>query len=742
MAAVTYAVSECRVYAISYKRALRGLFYRKEVIGMIKFGKWVVKYRVVILILGILLLIPSAIGYFNTRVNYDILTYLPEDIETMEGQEIMVDEFGVGAFSMCVIEGMDNKDIVAMREKMMQVENVKDVLWYDSFMDLSVPIDMLPEKVQDAFISKDADATIMFVLFPTSISADETMDAIKELREVVSGQTYLSGMSAVVSDIKDLSGKETPIYVLIAVVLAIVILAISMDSAIVPVFFLLSIGMAIVYNLGTNVFKGEISYVTQALAAVLQLGVTMDYSIFLWHSYEEKQLVYPGDKKRAMAHAISNTISSVVGSSITTVAGFVALCFMSFTLGMDLGIVMAKGVIFGVISCVTILPSMILIFDKVIEKTKHKVFLPDMSKISGWVTKHFYIFIILFVVILVPAFYGYTHTDVYYDLAGTLPKDLDSSIANSKLSEEFQMGATHMILLDKDTDTKDVCNMTKEIEQVDGVKTVLGLDSVLGTTLPKELLPDSILEVFESGNYKMMIVMSEYAVASDEVNVQCEDINRIVKSYDASGMLIGEAPCTKDLIEITDKDFKVVSAVSIGVIFLIIAVVFRSITLPIILVAVIEFAIFINMGIPAYTGTVLPFIASIVIGTIQLGATVDYAILMTNKYKRGRNHGLEKREAVTGALESSIQSIIVSALSFFAATFGVGMYSDIDMISSLCTLMARGALISMVVVILVLPSMFMIFDKVIVNTSMGFKMKQNKEDAGGMPVEENAQQNA
>lgn len=720
---------------------LEGLFYRKEVIGMIKFGKWVVKHRVAILILGVLLLIPSAIGYFNTRINYDILTYLPEDIETMEGQEIMVDEFGVGAFSMCVVEGMDNKDIVAMREKMMQVENVKDVLWYDSFMDLSVPIDMLPEKVQDAFINKDADATIMFVLFPTSISADETMDAIKELREVVNGQTYLSGMSAVVSDIKDLSDKETPIYVLIAVVLAIVILALSMDSAIVPVFFLLSIGMAIVYNLGTNVFKGEISYVTQALAAVLQLGVTMDYSIFLWHSYEEKQLVYPGDKKRAMAHAISNTISSVVGSSITTVAGFVALCFMSFTLGMDLGVVMAKGVIFGVISCVTILPSMILIFDKAIEKTKHKVFLPDMSKISGWVIKHFYIFIILFAVILVPAFYGYTHTDVYYDLAGTLPKELDSSIANSKLAEEFQMGATHMILLDQDTDTKDVCSMTKEIEQVDGVKTVLGLDSVLGTSLPKELLPDAILEVFESGNYKMMIVMSEYAVASDEVNAQCEEINGIVKSYDASGMLIGEAPCTKDLIEITDNDFKVVSAVSIGVIFLIIAVVFRSITLPIILVAVIEFAIFINMGIPAYTGTVLPFIASIVIGTIQLGATVDYAILMTNKYKRGRNHGLEKRDAVTGALESSIQSIIVSALSFFAATFGVGLYSDIDMISSLCTLMARGALISMVVVILVLPSMFMIFDKVIINTSAGFKMKQDKETADSMPVEENARQN-
>ena len=711
-------------------------------IRMINFGKWVVKHRVAILIVGVLLLIPSAIGYFKTRVNYDILTYLPKDIETMKGQEIMVDEFGTGAFSMCVVEGMDDKDISAMRKKMLEVDNVKDVLWYDSFMDLSVPIDMLPKEIQDAFINKDADSTIMFVLFPTSISADETMDAIKDLRKVVSSQAYLSGMSAVVSDIKDLSGKETPIYVLIAVVLSTIVLAISMNSAIIPVFFLLSIGMAIVYNLGSNVIRGEISYVTQALAAVLQLGVTMDYSIFLWHSYEEKQEVYPGDKKRAMAHAISNTISSVVGSSITTVAGFVALCFMSFTLGMDLGIVMAKGVIFGVISCVTILPSMILIFDKAIEKTKHKVLLPDLGRISGWVTKHFYIFIILFVVILVPAIYGYTHTDVYYDLAGTLPKDLDSITANTKLADEFEMGATHMILLDKNTSTKDVCNMTKEIEKVDGVKTVLGLDSIIGTSLPKELLPDSILEVFESGNYKMMIVMSEYAVASDEVNEQCKQINNIVKSYDESGMLIGEAPCTKDLIEITDNDFKVVSAVSIGVIFIIILCVFRSITLPIILVAVIEFAIFINMGIPAYTGTTLPFIASIVIGTIQLGATVDYAILMTNKYKRGRNHGLEKREAITEAMQGSVQSIIVSALSFFAATFGVGLYSNIDMISSLCTLMARGALISMVVVILVLPSMFMIFDKIIINTSMGFKMKKDKSDSNNDgTADETVQQN-
>ncbi|MGN0152690.1 MAG: RND family transporter [Wujia sp.] len=694
---------------------------------MIKFGKWVVKHRIMILILGVLLLIPSVFGYLNTRVNYDILTYLPEDIETMEGQDIMVDEFGTGAFSMCVVEGMEEKDVVALRERMCQVENVKDVIWYDSFVDLSVPIDMLPQDIQDAFINKDADATIMFVLFPTSISADETMDAIKELRGVIGKQAHLSGMSAVVEDIKELSGKETPLYVLIAVVLATLILALSMDSAIIPVFFLLSIGMAIVYNLGSNVFKGEISYVTQALAAVLQLGVTMDYSIFLWHSYEEKQRVYPGDKPRAMAHAISNTISSVVGSSITTVAGFVALCFMSFTLGMDLGIVMAKGVIFGVISCITILPSMILVFDKIIEKTKHKVLLPDISRISGWVTKHFYIFLILFVALLAPAIYGYTHTDVYYDLAGTLPKDLPSSIANEKLADEFNMGATHMILMDKNTSVKDVCAMTDEMEQVDGVKAVLGLDSVIGTSIPKELLPDSIVEVFESGNYKMMIVLSEYAVASDEVNEQCAMLKQILKRYDESGMLIGEAPCTKDLIEITDKDFKVVSAVSIGVIFIIIALVFKSITLPVILVMVIEFAIFINMGIPAYTGTVLPFIASIVIGTIQLGATVDYAILMTNKYKRARNHGMEKRESVEEAMKGAVQSVIVSALSFFAATFGVGMYSNIDMISSLCTLMARGALISMVVVIFILPSMFMVFDKLIIHTSAGFKPKAEKQ---------------
>ena len=695
---------------------------------MIRFGKWVVKHRSLILIIGILLLIPSAFGYFHTRVNYDILNYLPDEIDTMKGQEIMVDEFGTGAFSMCVVEGMSDKDISKMRKEMCKVDGVKDVLWYDSFLDLSVPVEMLPDSIKDVFINKDADSTILFVLYPNSISADETMDAIESLRKVMNKQCYLSGMSAVVTDTKNLSNKETPIYVLIAVILSTIVLALAMDSAIIPVFFLLSIGMAIVYNLGTNVIKGEISYVTQALAAVLQLGVTMDYSIFLWHSYEEKQQVYPGEKGRAMAHAISNTISSVVGSSITTVAGFIALCFMSFTLGMDLGVVMAKGVVFGVICCVTVLPSMILIFDNAIEKTKHKVILPDLSGISKWVTQHFYIFLILFFVLIGPAVYGYTHNTVYYDLAGTLPESLESITANNKLEEQYHMGATHMVLLDANTPTKDVVKMTKEMEKVDGVKAVLGLDSIVGSTIPKDMLPDQIREVFESGKYKMLLIMSEYKVASDEVNEQCDTLKQMVKDCDENGMLIGEAPCTKVLIEITDEDFKMVSAVSIGVIFIIIAFVFKSITLPVILVAVIEFAIFINMGIPTYTKTAIPFIASIVIGTIQLGATVDYAILMTNKYKRARHNGLAKKEAVIEGMKGSVQSIVVSALSFFAATFGVGMYSNIDMISSLCTLMARGALISMVVVILLLPTMFMIFDKVIIHTSAGFINKEKQAE--------------
>lgn len=690
---------------------------------MINFGKGVVKLRIPILIVSIILLFPAALGYFHTRVNYDILTYLPKEIDTMKGQDILLDEFGTGAFSMCVVEGMEDQDISKMRKNMEKVDHVKKILWYDSLADLSIPKTMLPDKVQDAFINEDKDATLMVIFFDSSMSSDETMDAIEELRSVADKQCYISGMSAVVTDTKNLSDKEVPIYVLIAVILAVIVLSLTMDSALIPVFFLLSIGMAIIYNLGSNVFFGEISYVTQALAAVLQLGVTMDYSIFLWHSYEENQERFPDDKKRAMAHAISNTLTSVIGSSITTVAGFVALCFMSFTLGLDLGVTMAKGVIFGVICCVTVLPSMILVFDKAIDKTRHKAIIPDLGVISGWVVKHYKAFIITFIIVLIPALWGYTHYEVYYDLAGTLPGNLDSVIANDKLDETFAMNSTHIILCDSSLEPKEVNEMMSKIDDVDGVKATLGLDSLVGPTVPREMIPSDIKEVVMDENYQMLMISSEYKVASDEVNDQCDKIEKIMKKYDKNAMLIGEAPCTKDLITITNHDFNVVSTVSIGAIFLIIACVFKSISLPIILVAVIELAIFINMGIPAFTGTKLPFIAGIVIGTIQLGATVDYAILMTTKYRKARYNGVEKQEAITSALGASMQSVIVSALSFFAATFGVGLYSNVDMIASLCSLMARGAIISMFVVIFILPSMFMIFDKIICKTSKGFVQK-------------------
>lgn len=690
---------------------------------MINFGKGVVKLRIPILIVSIILLFPAALGYFHTRVNYDILTYLPKEIDTMKGQDILLDEFGTGAFSMCVVEGMEDQDISKMRKNMEKVDHVKKILWYDSLADLSIPKTMLPDKVQDAFINEDKDATLMVIFFDSSMSSDETMDAIEELRSVADKQCYISGMSAVVTDTKNLSDKEVPIYVLIAVILAVIVLSLTMDSALIPVFFLLSIGMAIIYNLGSNVFFGEISYVTQALAAVLQLGVTMDYSIFLWHSYEENQERFPDDKKRAMAHAISNTLTSVIGSSITTVAGFVALCFMSFTLGLDLGVTMAKGVVFGVICCVTVLPSMILVFDKAIDKTRHKAIIPDLGVISRWVVKHYKAFIVTFIIVLIPALWGYTHYEVYYDLAGTLPGNLDSVIANDKLDETFAMNSTHIILCDSSLEPKEVNEMMSKIDDVDGVKATLGLDSLVGPTVPREMIPSDIKEVVMDENYQMLMISSEYKVASDEVNDQCDKIEKIMKKYDKNAMLIGEAPCTKDLITITNHDFNVVSTVSIGAIFLIIACVFKSISLPIILVAVIEFAIFINMGIPAFTGTKLPFIAGIVIGTIQLGATVDYAILMTTKYRKARYNGVEKQEAITSALGASMQSVIVSALSFFAATFGVGLYSNVDMIASLCSLMARGAIISMFVVIFILPSMFMIFDKIICKTSKGFVQK-------------------
>lgn len=686
---------------------------------MVKVGKKIVKFRVPILILSIILLIPAVWGYVNTRINYDVLTYLPEDIETMQGQEIMTNDFGIGAFSMLMVDGMEDKEIVKLKKKVEKVDGVENVLWYDSLADISVPQSVLPSKLYDEYNTEDG--TMMAVFFKDGTSSDETMKAITEIHKITGEQCFLSGMSAIVEDTKELAEKETPLYVLIAVALSALVLAITMESIFVPVLFLLSIGIAIVYNLGTNVFFGEISYITKALAAVLQLGVTMDYSIFLMHSYQEQQVRYNGDKERAMAHAISQTFSSVIGSSVTTVAGFIALCFMSFTLGKDIGIVMAKGVIFGVLVCVTVLPSMILCCDKLIEKTKHKPLLPDIGRISDKVTKRYVIYVVAFVILLFPAIYGNNHTGVYYNLDESLPKDLPSVIANTKLKEDYNMNTTHMILVDSSVAGSDVKKMSQEIEKVDGVKWVLGLDNLVGSGVPADMLPESVTGMLKNDKYQLLMVNSTYKVATDKVNKQIEQIDKIMDKYDKGAMLVGEGPLTKDLINITDTDFKRVSAVSIGIVFVIILLLFKSVTIPVILVGVIEFAIFVNMGIPFYTGTKLPFVASIVIGTIQLGATVDYAILMTTRYQRERSRGAGKFDAITTAHKFSAQSIIVSALSFFAATIGVGLYSNIDMISSLCILMARGALISMVVVVLILPSLFMVFDKIIVKTSKGFR---------------------
>ena len=686
---------------------------------MVKVGKKIVKFRVPILILSIILLIPAVWGYVNTRINYDVLTYLPEDIETMQGQEIMTNDFGIGAFSMLMVDGMEDKEIVKLKEKVEKVDGVENVLWYDTLADISVPQSVLPSKLYDEYNTEDG--TMMAVFFKDGTSSDETMKAITEIRKITGEQCFLSGMSAIVEDTKELAEKETPLYVLIAVALSALVLAITMESIFVPVLFLLSIGIAIVYNLGTNVFFGEISYITKALAAVLQLGVTMDYSIFLMHSYQEQQVRYNGDKERAMAHSISQTFSSVIGSSVTTVAGFIALCFMSFTLGKDIGIVMAKGVIFGVLVCVTVLPSMILCCDKLIEKTKHKPLLPDIGRISDKVTKRYVIYVVAFVILLFPAIYGNNHTGVYYNLDESLPKDLPSVIANTKLKEDYNMNTTHMILVDSSVAGSDVKKMSQEIEKVDGVKWVLGLDNLIGSGVPADMLPESVTGMLKNDKYQLLMVNSTYKVATDKVNKQIEQIDKIMDKYDKGAMLVGEGPLTKDLINITDTDFKRVSAVSIGIVFVIILLLFKSVTIPVILVGVIEFAIFVNMGIPFYTGTKLPFVASIVIGTIQLGATVDYAILMTTRYQRERSRGAGKFDAITTAHKFSAQSIIVSALSFFAATIGVGLYSNIDMISSLCILMARGALISMVVVVLILPSLFMVFDKIIVKTSKGFR---------------------
>lgn len=687
-----------------------------------KFGKWVVKCRIPILVLAVALLVPSLIGIIMTRINYDMLTYLPGDIDTVVGQDILMDEFGKGAFSFVIIEGMDPKDVSSLREDISHVDHVDTVLWYDDFADVSVPMEILPSKLYDAFNS--GDSTMLAIFFDTSTSSDDTMEAITAIRSIAGKQCFVSGMSAMVTDLKDLCEKEEPIYVGIAVALACVAMMIFMDNWITPFVFLMSIGMAILLNMGTNYFLGEISYLTKALSAVLQLAVTMDYSIFLWHSYEEQKSMYE-DNKEAMAVAINNTLTSVVGSSITTVAGFIALCFMSYTLGLDLGIVMAKGVILGVIGCVTTLPSMILVLDKLLQKTSHKSLLPDMGKVASGITKVFPVFLILFLGLVLPSYLSYkaTNNEVYYDLGETLPEDMAYVVANSKLQEDFGVGATHMVLVSTDVSDTDVRAMIHEMENVEGIKYALGLESVVGPLVPEEMLPESVKEVLKSDDWELLLVNSEYKTATDEVNAQINELNTILKKYDSKGMLIGEAPCTKDLIETTDEDFKVVNTVSIVAIFVIIALVEKSITLPLILVAVIELSIFINLGLAHLTGTSLPFIAPICISTIQLGATVDYAILMTTRYKQERYEGRDKREAVTNALKVSIPSIIVSAMGLFSATFGVALYSDVDIISSLCDLMARGAIVSMFAVILFLPAMFMLFDKVICVTSIGFRNK-------------------
>ena len=685
-----------------------------------RFSKAVVRGRVAILILTVILMIPAVFGMLGTRINYDMLNYLPDDMDTVIGQNALLEDFGKGAFSFIVVENMPEKDVAALQEKLESVEHVETVLWYNSLMDTSIPMQLLPDKLYDAF--NTGDATMMAVFFDTATSADETMDAIREIRSIAGKQCFVSGMSALVTDLKDLCEQEEPIYVAIAVVLACVAMMVFLDSWLIPFVFLASIGVAILLNLGSNWFMGEISYITKALSAVLQLAVTMDYSIFLWHSYNEQRAIYP-DKCEAMAHAISATLTSVVGSSITTIAGFLALCFMSFTLGRDLGIVMAKGVLLGVLSCVTVLPSLILLLDKPLQKTRHRSILPKMDGLAKGVTKVFPVFLALFVV-LAPVFYfayDKTNDEVYYDMGQCLPEDMEYVIANSKLSEEFDIASTHMLLVDASLPSKQVRSMISDMEQVDGVKYVLGLESVVGAGVPEEILPDSVRSILKSDKWELLLINSEYKVASDEVNAQIDSLNAILKKYDPTGMLIGEAPCMKDMIETTDHDFKVVNAVSILAIFLIILLVERSISLPFLLIAVIELAIFINLGLPHFLGQSLPFIAPICISTIQLGATVDYAILMTTRYKAERLAGKEKRPAVITALSTSIPSIIVSGMGLFAATFGVAIYSDIDIISSMCMLMARGAIVSMLCVILILPALLLLCDRLVCATTLGMR---------------------
>lgn len=682
------------------------------------FSKWVVKHRTLILIIAAVLMIPAVFGMIFTRVNYDMLDYLPDSMDTVQGQQALLDDFGKGAFSLIIAEDMPPKDVAALCDKIKEVDHVETVLWYSSLADLSIPMELLPDKLFDEFNTDNS--TLMAVFFDSATSADVTMDAIREIRSITGKQCFVSGMSALVTDLKDLCEQEEPVYVALAVICACAAMILFLDGWLVPFVFLLSIGMMILLNLGSNFFLGEISYITKALSAVLQLAVTMDYSIFLWHSYNENRQKYP-DKNEAMSAAISDTLVSVVGSSITTVAGFIALCFMTFTLGRDLGIVMAKGVILGVIGCVTVLPALILALDNLLQKTRHRSIIPDMSKVAKGITKVFPVFLAVLVILAVPALYGYrkTNSEVYYDMGQCLPQDMEYVIANSKLSEDFDIASTHMVLVSTDTPDKDVRSMIKEMEQVDGVKYVLGLESVIGSRVPKEILPDSIKEILISDNWELLMINSEYKAASDLVNTQIDTLNEILKKYDSKGMLIGEAPCMKDMIKTTDRDFRVVNAVSILAVFAIIAIVEKSVVLPFILIAVIELAIFINLGLPHYLGQSLPFIAPICISTIQLGATVDYAILMTTRYKTERISGEDKKSAVSTALATSIPSILVSGMGLFAATFGVAVYSDIDIISSMCMLMARGAAVSMLCVILLLPALLMLFDKLICHTTMG-----------------------
>lgn len=700
---------------------------------MKNFGKAVVRLRILIVILAFVLAVPAAIGMLKTRINYDILSYLPEDIDTMKGQQIMLDEYGKGGFALVVVEGMEDKDVAALKAKFEKVDTVSEVLWYDSIADISIPKEVLPKDIFEFFNNEDGSATMMAVFFDKATSADESLEAVVEMRKIAGMQCYINGMTAIVEDIKDLTMKETTAYVGIAVLLTSIILAVTMDSLLIPVFFMLSVGLAILYNLGTNIFLGQISFITQALTAVLQLAVTIDYSIFLWHSYKEQKERF-ADKYEAMAEAISLTISSVVSSSVTTVAGFLALCFMSYTLGLDMGIVMAKGVVIGVICCVTILPSMILVFDKILEKTIHKDIIPSMDKAADFIVKHHAAFVVLFIALLIPGIYGQTHTDVYYNLTDTLPADLNSVLANTKLQEEFNISSTHIILCKSDMKRKDVVKMTDEMNEVDGVNMTMAFDTLIGSSIPEEAVPESISGLLKEGEWQLMLVGSDYKVASPEVNAQVDKLIDILKKYDDTGMVIGEAAATKDLISITKRDFTVVNTVSIAAIFVIIMIALRSFSLPIILVAVIEFAITVNMAVPCFTHTKIPFIASVVIGTIQLGATVDYAILMTTRYKQERISGKDKTEAVTIALATSMKSIMVSALGFFASTFGVGLYSSVDMISQLCTLMSRGALISMVTVICALPSMLLLFDKVIINSTIGMKDTARRESGYSKPA--------